>query len=123
MILVDVNLLVYASVPADPRHTAARTWLDGRLNGAERVGLPWPSLLGFLRLVTNPRVIARPASIRAAWAHVVLGGLLGDLGQGGNVVSDAHLAALAIEHGLVLATADGGFARFPGLRYENPLLG
>lgn len=141
MILVDVNLLVYASVATDPHHIAARSWLDDRLNGRERVGLPWPSLLGFLRLVTNPRVIARPATIAAAWAQVeawlsvervwipqptnrhaeVVGGVLRHAGQGANLVPDAHLAALAIEHGLVLASADSGFARFSGLRFENPL--
>jgi hypothetical protein len=107
------------------------------------VGLPWPSLLGFLRLVTNPRVFERPAPIRSAWQQVeewldceaawipapterhrqVLGRLVTEATVRANLVPDAHLAALAIEHGLVLASTDGDFARFPGLRFENPLAG
>jgi hypothetical protein len=113
------------------------------LNGTVRVGLPWPSLLAFLRLVTNSRVFERPASGRAAWHQVeewldceaawipaptdrhrqVLGQLLDATSVRANLVPDAHLAALAIEHGLVLASTDGDFARFPGLRFENPLAG
>jgi toxin-antitoxin system PIN domain toxin len=107
------------------------------------VGLAWPSLLAFLRLVTNPRVFERPTSMRSAWQQVeewrdcdaawvpaptdrhrhVLGRLLGEAAVRANLVPDAHLAALAIEHGLVLASTDGDFARFPGLRFENPLAG
>jgi uncharacterized protein len=113
------------------------------LNGTARVGLPWPSLLAFLRLVTNPRVFERPASSRSAWHQVeewldceavwvpaptdrhrqVLGRLLTEATVRANLVPDAHLAALAIEHGLVLASTDGDFARFPELRFENPLAG
>jgi hypothetical protein len=108
-----------------------------------RVGFPWPSLLAFLRLVTNPRVFERPASPRAAWQQVeewldceaawipaptdrhreVLGRLLGETNASANLVPDAHLAALAIEHGLRLASTDGNFARFAGLHFENPLAG
>jgi len=107
------------------------------------VGLPWPSILSFLRLVTNPRVFERPASVRAAWHQVeewldcetawipapterhreVLARVLAQATVRANLVPDAHLAALAIEHGLVLASTDGDFARFPGLRFENPLVG
>ena len=125
------------------QHERARRWLDERLNGTTRVGLPWPSLLAFLRLVTNPRVFERPASIRSAWHQVeewldceaawvpaptdrhreVLERLLTEATVRANLVPDAHLAALAIEHGLVLASTDGDFARFPGLRFENPLAG
>ena len=113
------------------------------MNGTTRVGLPWPSLLAFLRLVTNQRVFERPASSRAAWQQIeewldcpvvwipaptdrhrqVLGRLLSEAAVRANLVPDAHLAALAIEHGLVLASTDGDFARFPGLRFENPLAG
>jgi len=134
---------VYAHVQGFGQHERARTWLDDRLNGTTRVGLPWPSLLAFLRLVTNPRVFERPASIRAAWQQVeewldceaawvpgptdrhreVLGRLLREATVRANLVPDAHLAALAIAHGLVLASTDGDFARFPGLRFENPLAG
>lgn len=141
MILVDANLLVYAHVASLPEHAAARAWLDERLNGTSRVGLPWPSLLAFLRLVTNPRVFERPEPIGAAWRQVkawlgcapawiplpterhaeLLGPLLAAAGAHGNRVPDAHLAALALEHGLLLCSTDGDFARFPGLRWDNPL--
>lgn len=142
MILVDANLLVYAHVASFPQHDAARNWLDEQLNGTSRVGLPWPSLLAFLRLVTNPRVFERAESVADAWAQVQawLGcdpawipqpgeghaGLLGELlalpGIQGNLVPDAHLAVLAIEHGLVLCSTDSDFARFPRLRWTNPLV-
>jgi len=124
-----------------PQHGPARTWLDDRLNGPAQVGLPWPSLLGFLRITTNPRVFERPLPIAAAWRqaldwlgcqpvwipvptdrHVhLLETLLLEAGGAANLVPDAHLAALAIEHGLALCSTDGDFARFPGLRWENPL--
>lgn len=129
-------MLIYAHVRSLPEHAAAREWLDERLNGPARVGLPWPSLLAFLRLVTNPRVFERPESISAAWQQVeawlscavawipepterhaeILGPLLSRTGAGANRVPDAHLAALALEHGLLLCSTDGDFARFPDLR-------
>lgn len=141
MILVDANLLVYAHVSSSSGHARSRAWLDGRLNGSAPVGLPWESLLAFLRLVTNPRVFARPERAEDAWRQVeawlscptvwipqpterhraVLGELIGATGANANLVPDAHLASLAIEHGLVLCSTDGDFARFPGLRWENPL--
>ena len=134
---------MYAHVQGFTQHERARAWLDDRLNGTTRVGLPWPSLLAFLRLVTNPRVFERPSSSRAAWSQVeewldcesvwvpaptdrhreVLGRLLTEATVRANLVPDAHLACLAIEHGLVLASTDGDFARFPELRFENPLAG
>jgi uncharacterized protein len=141
LILVDANLLVYAHVKSAAEHERARAWLDEKLNGHAPVGLPWPSLLGFLRLVTNPRIFERPEPIAEAWSQVVawldseatwipepgarhadrLGELLALPGVRGNLVPDAHLAALAMEHGLVLCSTDGDFARFPDLRWENPL--
>lgn len=141
MILVDANLLVYAHVNTFDRHRAARDWLDGALNSTAAVGLPWPSLLAFLRLVTNPRIFERPEPMRSAWDQVtawlacetawtpepterhadILGRLLDAPGVYGNLVPDAHLAALALEHGLVLCSTDGDFARFPGLRWIDPL--
>ena len=141
MILVDANLLIYAYVPELPQHEAARTWLEEQLNTAPRVGLPWPSLLAFVRLVTNPRIFERPAPMAEAWARVeewlhlpsvwiplpterhpeVLGELMRRAVDRSQLVPDAHLAALAIEHGLVLCSTDGDFARFPGLRWQNPL--
>lgn len=142
MILVDANVLLYAVNPADERHSAARDWLDDRLAGPAKVGLPWPSLLAFLRIVTHPRVFEPPATVGAAWA-VVTGWLNADTAwvpapterhaevlermlaqtSGADLVPDAHLAALAVEHGLVLCSTDRDFARFEGLRWEDPLAG
>jgi toxin-antitoxin system PIN domain toxin len=141
LILVDANLLVYASISSFAEHHRAREWLDGRLNGEDRVGLPWPSLLAFLRLVTNSRIFPRPLAMSDAWRQIeawlacdtawvpspgerhaaILARLLAGPGVVGNLVPDAHLAALALEHGLELASNDGDFARFPGLRWTNPL--
>lgn len=141
MILVDANLLVYAAAPQLPQHPAARAWLDARLNGDARVGLPWASLLAFLRLVTDPRVFQPAAGMAEAWRQMeewleqpsvwiphpterhaqVLGRLLSQSGGAARLVPDAHLAALAIEHGLELCSNDGDFARFQGLRWSNPL--
>lgn len=140
MILVDANLLVYAQSRSFPQHEPARAWLDGRLNGPAPIGLPWPSLLAFVRIISNPRVVDRPRSLPDAWSQVeawldcspawiplptehhreTLGAVLRVVPRG-NLVPDAHLAALAIEHGLTLCSTDGDFARFPGLRWENPL--
>jgi uncharacterized protein len=141
VILVDANVLVYAHVSSLAQHEQARDWLDRQLNGTARVGLPWASLLAFLRLVTNPRVFERPEPIADAWRQVLawldceptwipqagerhaqlLGNLLGTPGVNANLIPDAHLAALAIEHGLVLCSSDGDFARFAGLRWLDPL--
>ena len=143
MILVDANLLVYAHVSSSPQHAAAHRWLDERLNGSAQVGLPWPSLLAFVRLVCNPRIFTSPLAIGAAWKQVeswldvpvvwiptaterhraILGRLLTGAGFRPNLVPDAHLSALAIEHGLTLCSTDGDFARFSELRWENPLRG
>ncbi len=143
MILVDANLLIYARVSTFPQHKRARVWLDEQLNGPTAVGLPWPSLLAFLRLVTNPRVFERPEPIEAAWTQVrewiecdsvwipeaterhaeILGRLFSDPGIQANLVQDAHMAALAIEHGLQLCSTDGDFARFKDLQWINPLAG
>jgi uncharacterized protein len=142
VILIDINLLLYAHIARYSDHQRVREWLDVQLNGVERVGLPWNSLLGFVRLATNPRAQERPLPIGEAWAQVrawlsnetawipqpterhadILGTLLAVPGINANLVPDAHLAALAIEHGLVLCSADGDFARFPALRWHNPLL-
>jgi toxin-antitoxin system PIN domain toxin len=141
LILIDVNLLLYASIDDFPQHRTARHWLAYQLTGAFRVGLPWPVLLGFLRIVTNRRVLVRPLSTEDAWGQIegwlecdvvwvpqpterhveILGQLLALPGVRAELVPDAHLAALAIEHGLILCSTDGDFARFPGLRWQNPL--
>jgi hypothetical protein len=141
VILVDANLLIYASTPVMKEHAVTQQWLDETLSGGSRVGLPWASLLTFLRLVSNPRVFESPPSLTEAWGQVerwlnldsvwiptatdqhakVLGRLLAQASERSDLVADAHLAALAIEHGLTLYSADGDFARFSGLRWENPL--
>jgi toxin-antitoxin system PIN domain toxin len=143
VILVDANLLLYAANRSAPEHAFTRAWLDGRLNGSAPVGLPWPSLLAFVRIATNPLAVRHPVSMAEAWRQVdewlacapawvpVPGaahrGILADLlkapWMNGRLVPDAHLAALAIEHGLILYSSDGDFARFPNLKWENPLAG
>lgn len=141
MILVDANLLVYAHVESLPRHAAALAWLDEQLNRPAQVGLPWPSLLGFVRLVANPRIFERPKSVAEAWQQVeewldcenvwipqptprhpgILRRLLNAHAPKADLVPDAHLAALALEHGLTLYSTDGDFGRFPGLNWVDPL--
>lgn len=121
-------------------HARASAWLDDRLNGAERVGLPWGALLAFLRLSASPRVVSRPLTLLDASAVVrswlelpstwvpqptsrhfeTLAGLLAPEAKA-DLVPDAHLAALAIEHGLLLCSTDRDFSRFDGLRWTDPL--
>lgn len=141
MILVDANLLLYAANHAAPEHDRARAWLDDRLNGTVALGLPWPSLLAFVRLATNPVVVRHPVTPADAWRQVdewlacepawmplpgsahrgILGAFLQASWMTSRLVPDAHLAALAIEHGLTLQSTDGDFARFPDLKWGNPL--
>ncbi|MGH6777178.1 MAG: TA system VapC family ribonuclease toxin [Bradyrhizobium sp.] len=143
MILVDANILLYSCNAAADLHVESRDWLDEKLNGTAQVGLPWPSLLAFLRIATNPRAFRHPLTMTVAWEQVsnwlsaetawtpeptsrhaaVFGNFLALPGVYGNLVPDAHLAALAIEHGLTLCSTDGDFARFPGLTWLNPLIG
>ncbi len=141
MILIDANILIYAHVSSFAEHNRARDWLDRQLNAAAPVGLPWASVLAFLRLVTNPRVFEHPEPMGDAWQQVrtwltaetawvpqpterhadLLSEFLTLPGVYGNLVPDAHLAVLAVEHGLTLCSTDGDFARFQGLRWFNPL--
>lgn len=141
MILVDANLLIYAHVKSFPQHEQARSWLDARLNGDDPVGLPWPCLLAFLRITTNPKMFERPEPISAAWSQVeswlsaervwipsptarhqeILGRLLSGSKIRGNLVQDVHLAAISIEHGLTLCSTDADFAKFIGVRWINPI--
>lgn len=141
MILVDANLLLYAFVASMPQHQAAASWLDAQLNSSIIVALPWPSLLSFARLVTNPRVFERPALIKAAWDQVeqwlncssvrvpvpgdrhceILAELIKNSVDRADLIPDAHLAAIAIENGFLLCSSDKDFARFPGLRWRDPL--
>jgi hypothetical protein len=138
--LVDTNLLLYAVDEASPFHEPARAWLDARLNGPAGVGLPWQVLNAFARLASNPRVSPNPLPVARAWAIVVewlaldvtftpepthkhrevLTGLMPVVTRA-ELIPDAHLAALAIEYGLVLCSSDSDFGRFPGLAWENPL--
>lgn len=141
MILVDANILLYAHVAGYPQHEAARVWLDSALSGSTQVGLPWESLLAFVRIVTNGRLFPQPEPTADAWQQVgdwldaepawvpaptdrhreVLNTLMPSVTKP-TLLPDAHLAALAIEHGLTLASTDGDFGRFPGLRWDNPLV-
>lgn len=139
--LIDANLLLYATDSRSKFHQAARDWLLEQLSGGRRVGLPWQSLAAFLRLATHPRVSANPLSPADAWRlvttwldapvawipqpgpeHSVLAGeMLVRYEATGNLVPDALLAALALEHGLTVCSADTDFARFSEVRWENPL--
>ena len=141
MILIDANLLLYAYHPRAARHAASRAWLEATLSGTELVRFTWLTLWGFLRISTNPRVFEHPLSaadsqaVVASWLACPCAGvlepgdrhwqLLGDLMREaqatGPLVMDAALAALAIEHGATLYTTDQDFARFPGLKWQNPL--
>lgn len=138
--IVDANILLYAVDEQSHFHDAAFTWLESALNGVERVGLPWMSLTAFQRIITHPRATANPMSPADAWDFIsdwldadlawipapgarhrdILGRLLvgGDLR--GNLVTDAHLAALALEHGTAICSFDSDFARFPGVQWISP---
>jgi len=141
MILVDANLLIYAVNEDAPLHRKAKAWLTATISGSETVGLSWNVLLAFLRLTTRPNLFRNPLPVESAcdlivrWLeqpsvavihpgprhiHVLLE-LLRPLGTGGNLTSDAHLAALAIEHDAELCSSDTDFARFKRLKWRNPL--
>lgn len=141
MILIDANLLLYAYDSTSPNHAAARAWLEATLSGDEEVRIPLTSALAFIRIGTNPAVYHQPMSVATAveivaewldrpgvslavpaaghWAR--LAKVATDGQARGPLVSDAHLAVLAQEHGAVLCTTDRDFARFDGLRVRNPL--
>jgi toxin-antitoxin system PIN domain toxin len=141
MILVDANLLLYAYHPRAEQHLASRAWLESVLSGSRLVHFAWLTLWAFLRISTNPRVFGRPLSAAEAETAVsswlaqpvasilepgerhweILRGLLREGQTVGPLVTDAALAALAIEHGATLHTTDRDFARFPGLDWTNPL--
>lgn len=141
MKLPDVNLLLYAADATSARHGPARAWLEETLSGTETVALAWLVLVGFVRIGTNATIFERPLGVEEAldlvdgWLDqpcvtlvhptdrhtAVLRELLTPLGTAGNLTTDAHLAALAIEHGALLCSCDGDFSRFPGLRWIDPL--
>lgn len=138
--IVDANVLLYAVNKTSPFHSAMLGWLEDALNGPSRVGLPWASLIAFQRIATHPRVNSDPLTPETAWSRIedwlaapstwvpvpterhaeVVRRLIVDGDLRGNLVSDAHLAALAIEYGVGLCSADSDFARFSGLEWINP---
>ncbi len=143
MKLIDTNLLLYAVGDTSAHHAVVRTWLERQLSGTETIGFAWNGLLGFVRLATKAHVFASPLTVDEALDRVeawlaqpcsavlaptrrhaaVLRDLLAPLGTAGNLTSDAHLAALAVEHGAQVCSSDGDFARFPGVELVNPLRG
>ena len=141
MIIPDTNLLLYAHHAGDALHHQARAWWEELANGTERVGLPWVVSTGFVRISTNPRILEQPLPTQQALEYVtewltrphitpinpgsnhvpLFSQLLSQIGAGGNLVTDAHIAALAIEYQAVVHSHDQDFARFPGLRWRDPL--
>ena len=141
MILVDANLLIYAVDADSPRHRGAREWLEETLSGTTRVGLAWIVMLAFVRITTRSGIVRKPLSPESAFAYVdswldqpfvttvapgehhwpLFRNLSLATGTAGNLTSDAHLAALAIEHGCAVYSTDNDFKRFPGIEHVNPL--
>ena len=141
MIVPDLNLLVYAYSDGAPFHESARRWWEGLVNGTERVGISWVVATGFVRLLTHPSVRERPATpgqtvsyveewfripnvtpLNPGTDHLALfRRCLAAAGVGANLVTDAHLAALAMEYQAEVHSNDMDFGRFPGLRWRNPL--
>ncbi|HEX4983391.1 MAG TPA: TA system VapC family ribonuclease toxin [Ilumatobacteraceae bacterium] len=139
--LIDANILLYAVDEDSPFHASARDWIDETLNGSRRVGIPWLSLVAFMRIATHPRALLEPLTPAEAWQFVdewldapavwvpapgrghrqILGRLIRDLDLRANLVSDAVLAALCIEHGLQMVSADSDFARFTEVSWLNPV--
>ncbi len=141
MILVDANLLLYAEDSLSPHHVAARSWWDEQLSGTEPVGLCWPALTAFVRIATNPRLHQRPLTLDEACQRVqswfdqpcvrllhptdhhwrFFQQMLRAGSATGNLVTDAHLASVALEHNCELCSTDNDFARFLGLKWRNPI--
>ena len=139
--ILDTNLLVDAVRESSPQHERARQWMEQALTGPERVGLPWQTIGSFVRIVTNARIVRPTFSGPDAWSFVeewlaspvvwvppvgertvsILGTLIRTHRLTGNLIPDAQLAALAIEYGVAVASADTDFARFPEVRWINPL--
>jgi hypothetical protein len=140
-LLVDANILLYAVDETSPFHGTARAWLEGALNGTARVGIAWASLVAFLRIATNPRALDSPLSPTEAWDFVedwlgapaswvpapsrgyreILRRLVLELDLHADLIGDAALAALCVEHGLQIVSADSDFARFTEIRWLNPV--
>lgn len=140
MVVVDANVLLYAVDSSSANHEGSLAWLERSLGGAESVGLAWVALLAFIRVGTSASILPHPMSVDEATAQVeswlgapaaivveptprhadLLRGLLLGTGTAGNLTTDAHLAALAIEHGAEIVSYDRDFARFPGVRHRLP---
>ncbi|MDZ7676730.1 MAG: TA system VapC family ribonuclease toxin [Acidimicrobiales bacterium] len=141
--LVDANILLYSIDETSRFHDDASRWLTDALNGPRRVGLPWQSLTAVMRIATNPRAVTEPATPAEIWGVVdgwlaapsawiptggpghaeILRRLTVDLDLRGGLIADAVLAALCIEHGLDVVSADSDFARFSELTWINPVAG
>lgn len=141
VIIPDVNLLLYAVVSGFPQHERAHAWWEQAVNGPTRVGLTHPAVFGFLRIVTNPRVLRSPLSVEDAVGYVhdwlaqpnvelltpgprhlaIAFELLQEIGTAGNITTDVQLAAHAIEHGAELHSNDTDFARFATVKWVNPI--
>lgn len=140
--IVDANILLYAVDETSPFHEAASSWITQALNGSQRVGIPWQSSWAFLRIATNPRAMIDPLTPNEAWEYItdwleapaawvpapgrghreILRSLTVDLDLRAGLVSDAALAAICIEHGSAIVSADSDFARFRDLRWINPVI-
>jgi uncharacterized protein len=141
VILIDANILIYAVNRDAPLHSRAKSWLEETLSGTETIGISWSVILAFLRLTTRPGLFRNPLGIEKAFDLIdfwleqpavsiihpgprhqtILRELLEPLGTGGNLVSDAHLAAMALENRARLCSSDHDFLRFRGLKWHNPL--
>ncbi|HEX7028709.1 MAG TPA: type II toxin-antitoxin system VapC family toxin [Gammaproteobacteria bacterium] len=141
MILPDANLLIYAIEQDAPQHPRARAWFEDILSSNTLVGLPWIVIVAFIRITTNRKAMVNPLKAEEALAYMdswlqqpfvkplnpgerhwlILNKLLHDNGTAGNLTNDAHIAAIAIEHGYIVYSADNDFKRFTGLQHINPL--
>lgn len=140
--LLDANIAIYANDTTSVHHEDAKQWMAQALGGRRRVGVPWQSIGAFVRIITHPRITTEPLSAARAWQVVedwlaspavwvppateatarVYADLVRTVAPTGNLVTDAQLAALALEHGLTVISADSDFARFPEVRWTNPLV-
>lgn len=141
MIIPDTNLLIYAHNAKDPQYSLAKDWWEGSLNRSIPIGLPWIVMGGFIRLMTHPRILENPMPIAKATGCVrswldqssviilepgkkfplIFFNFLENLGTGGNLTTDAHIAALAVEKQAEVHSCDTDFSRFPGLSWQNPI--
>lgn len=141
MIIPDINILIYAINKDYKYNIQAKRWLEKIISGDEPVGLSWIIILGFLRIITNGKIVNKPLDINTAFGIIdewltfpavriihptdnhwnIFKELLSPLSTAGNLTSDAHLAALAIEHSGCIYSTDNDFGRFRGLRWKNPI--